>query len=76
MSTNEPPHPKQGEIWKVDFNPPQGSEISKVRPAVVVSSNDVGRLPLRIVVSVLPHGKTDMRNARGLRNWSHQSATG
>jgi len=44
--------PKQGEVWSVDFNPTRGSELSKVRPAVVVSSDDTGRLPLRIVVPI------------------------
>ncbi len=32
--------PKRGEVWWVNFNPSQGSEVKKVRPAVVVS-NDV-----------------------------------
>ena len=32
--------PKRGEVWWVNFDPSQGSEVQKVRPAVVVS-NDV-----------------------------------
>ena len=52
MTTHYLPDPKQGEIWTVDFNPPRGSEISKIRPAVVVSADNIGRLPLRIVVPV------------------------
>lgn len=43
-------NPNQGEIWWVNFNPKMGAEISKIRPAVVVSSDDAGKLPLRIVV--------------------------
>ena len=49
MSSNTP---RKGEIWMVDFNPTQGSEIAKCRPAVVVSSDDIGKLELKIVVPV------------------------
>lgn len=44
--------PKRGEIWRVRFDPARGAEIGKERPAVVVSANHIGRLPLRIVVPV------------------------
>lgn len=44
--------PSRGEIWLVRFNPQIGAEIEKMRPAVVVSIDAVGRLPLRIVVPV------------------------
>lgn len=30
---------KRGTIYWVDFNPVQGSEIGKIRPAIVVSNN-------------------------------------
>lgn len=43
---------KRGEIWQVRFNPSIGAEIRKLRPAVVVSLDGVGRLPLRIVVPI------------------------
>ncbi len=46
------PTPKRGEIWLVDFDPAVGAEIRKVRPAVVISMDAVGRLPLRMVVPV------------------------
>jgi len=36
----------------VDFDPTQGAEMTKRRPAVVVSSAAVGLLPLRIVVPI------------------------
>lgn len=42
--------PKRGEVWDVDLNPTQGSEMQKVRPCVVVSSNAAGVLPIRLVV--------------------------
>jgi mRNA interferase MazF len=34
----------------VQFDPSVGAEIRKLRPALVVSVNTIGRLPLRIVV--------------------------
>jgi mRNA interferase MazF len=46
------PIPKRGEIWLVDFDPSVGAEIRKRRPAVVVSPDSIGRLPLRVVVPV------------------------
>jgi len=42
--------PQRGEIWMVQFGPSVGADMRKVRPAVVVSVNTVGILPLRIVV--------------------------
>jgi mRNA interferase MazF len=30
---------RRGEIWLVDFHPPVGNEIGKLRPAVVVSND-------------------------------------
>ena len=44
--------PCRGEVWRVSFEPSVGAEITKVRPAVVLSVPTVGRLPLRIVVPV------------------------
>src|SRR5436190_21512399 len=43
-------HP--GEIWLVKFDPAKGAEIQKLRPALVVSLDSIGRLPLRIVVPI------------------------
>jgi mRNA interferase MazF len=46
------PTPKRGEVWLVDFDPAVGAEIRKNRPAVVVSMDTIGRLPLRLVVPI------------------------
>src|SRR5438132_7843610 len=46
------PAPKRGEIWLVDFDPVIGAEIRKVRPALVISMDTIGRLPLRMVVPI------------------------
>ncbi|KYJ86572.1 type II toxin-antitoxin system PemK/MazF family toxin [Sulfurovum riftiae] len=43
---------EQGEIWLVEFFPKVGSEIAKRRPAIVVSHNSIGRLPLKTIVPV------------------------
>jgi mRNA interferase MazF len=40
----------RGEIWLVNLDPTIGSEIKKTRPAVIISSDLVGILPLKIVV--------------------------
>lgn len=45
-------YPTRGEIWRVNFDPIIGEEISKIRPAVVISPDYVGKLALRIVVPV------------------------
>jgi mRNA interferase MazF len=36
----------------VNFDPTVGSEIRKIRPAVVVSSDAVGRLPVKLVAPI------------------------
>jgi mRNA interferase MazF len=46
------PAPKRGEIWLIDFDPAVGAEIRKVRSAVVINLDSVGRLPLRMAVPV------------------------
>ncbi len=44
--------PQRGEIWLVDFDPSVGVEIGKLRPALVINLNTIGRLPLRLVVPI------------------------
>lgn len=44
--------PKRGEVWDVRFDPSTGAEIKKLRPAVVINDDAIGRLPLRIVVPI------------------------
>ena len=40
----------RGDVWLVDFDPTTGAEIRKTRPAVIMSLDSIGRLPVRIVV--------------------------
>lgn len=48
----DPSTPKRGEIWLVNLDPTVGAEIKKTRPAVVVSSNALGKLPLRLIAPI------------------------
>lgn len=43
---------KRGEIWLVNLDPTIGSEIKKSRPAVIISSDDIGRLPLKLIAPI------------------------
>jgi mRNA interferase MazF len=43
---------RQGEIWMVDFEPSIGSEIKKLRPAVVINDDAIGRFGLKVVVPI------------------------
>jgi len=51
LSTNTP-IPRRGEVWLVNFDPTLGVEIKKTRPAVVVSSNAIGQLPIKLIAPV------------------------
>ena len=40
----------RGEVWLINLDPTVGAEIRKTRPAVIVSDDAIGVLPLRVVV--------------------------
>ena len=44
--------PRRGEVWLINFDPTIGAEIKKTRPAVVISSDAVGRLPIELVTPI------------------------
>lgn len=54
----------RGEIWLVNLDPTTGSEIKKTRPAVIVSSDLVGILPLKVVVPL-----TDWKDRYSSASW-------
>lgn len=56
--------PLRGEIWLVNFDPTLGAEIKKVRPAVVISSNAAGKLPIKLVAPI-----TDWKPYFGQNFW-------
>lgn len=41
---------KRGEVWWVQFDPAIGSEITKRRPAVIISNDSANRNLVRVVV--------------------------
>lgn len=43
------PKPRRGEVWQVQLDPARGAEMRKTRPAVVLSSDALGVLPLKLV---------------------------
>jgi len=43
---------RRGEIWIVCLDPTIGTEIRKTRPVVIVSSDAVGALPIRLVAPI------------------------
>lgn len=56
--------PKRGEVWLVNFDPTTGAEIKKTRPAVVISSDAVGKLPLKLIAPI-----TDWKPYFGSNIW-------
>ncbi|MFZ2958381.1 MAG: type II toxin-antitoxin system PemK/MazF family toxin [Candidatus Ozemobacteraceae bacterium] len=51
----------RGEIWLINFDPTVGAEIQKTRPGLVISSNSLGILPLRLIAPITAW-KTDFEN--------------
>ena len=43
---------KQGEIWQITLDPAVGAEMKKTRPALIISADALGKLPLKIVVPI------------------------
>lgn len=43
---------QRGEIWMIRFDPSEGDEIKKIRPAVVMTTGGVGKMRLQIVVPI------------------------
>jgi len=43
---------KQSDIWLINLDPTIGAEIKKTRPAVIVSDNSLGKLPLKVIVPI------------------------
>lgn len=44
--------PKKGEIWLVNLEPTLGVEIKKIRPVVVINSDAIGKLPLKLIAPI------------------------
>ncbi|HEY5270999.1 MAG TPA: type II toxin-antitoxin system PemK/MazF family toxin [Anaerolineales bacterium] len=55
---------RRGEIWLINLDPTIGAEIKKTRPAIIVSSDAVGVLPLKVVVPL-----TDWKERYEIAAW-------
>ena len=55
---------KRGEIWLINLDPSMGAEIRKTRPAVIVSSDTIGVLPLKVIVPL-----TDWKDRYEIAPW-------
>jgi mRNA interferase MazF len=70
----------RGEVWLINLDPTIGSEIKKTRPAVIVSNDLMGKLPLKIIVPITAwretftsapwHVKLDPDGSNGLKKRS------
>lgn len=54
----------KGEIWLINLDPTIGAEIRKTRPAVIVSEDAIGILPLRVIVPL-----TDWKDRYAIAPW-------
>jgi mRNA interferase MazF len=71
---------RRGEVWRVNLDPTIGAEIQKTRPVIVVSSDAIGILPIKLVAPVTDwkdryahsswHVKIDPDTANGLTKTS------
>lgn len=64
LTTNRFPIPKRSEIWLVNFDPTVESEIRKTRPAIIVSSDAAGQLPIKLIAPI-----TDWKDYFGRNFW-------
>ena len=55
---------KQGDIWLINLDPTVGAEIKKIRPAIIVSDDSLGKLPLKIIVPI-----TDWKERYEIAPW-------
>ena len=55
---------KQGSIWSVNLDPTIGAEIKKTRPCIILNSDKVGKLPLKVIAPL-----TDFKEHYSLVPW-------
>lgn len=54
----------RSEVWLINLDPTIGSEIRKTRPAIIVNDDQIGVLPLRVIVPL-----TDWKNRYQIAAW-------
>jgi len=42
----------RGEIWLINLDSTIGAEIRKTRPAIIVNDNEIGILPLKVIIPI------------------------
>ncbi len=55
---------RQGSIWHVNLDPTIGSEIKKSRPSLILNSDKIGKLALKIIAPI-----TDFKEHHALVPW-------
>lgn len=63
----DPPKPKRGEVWLYHPGRTIGAELTKTRFGIIVSSNAVGILPVKLVVPVTTWDKNFEKNSWHVR---------
>ena len=43
---------KQGSVWQVNLDPTVGSEIKKSRPCIILNSDKIGKLSLKVIAPI------------------------
>ena len=46
------PSIRRGDVWLINLDPTIGAEIQKTRPAIVITSDAVGVLPIKLVAPI------------------------
>ena len=54
----------QDEVWLVNLDPAVDSEIKKTRPVIIINNNNLGKLPLKIIVPL-----TDWKDRYNIAPW-------
>ncbi|MDH4128045.1 MAG: type II toxin-antitoxin system PemK/MazF family toxin [Spirochaetota bacterium] len=54
----------RGDVWLINLDPTIGEEIRKTRPVIIVNDNEIGILPLKVIVPI-----TDWKNHYTLVDW-------
>ena len=55
---------KNGEVWLINLRPTKGDEITKTRPAIILSADAIGILALKVIAPV-----TDWKEGYGIAPW-------
>ncbi len=57
----------RGEIWRINLDPTVGAEIQKTRPVIIINDDNLGILPLRVIIPL-----TDWKDRYAVAPWMVQ----